>query len=267
MTVRSSIAQHRAGLALSALPAIRLLRICRIARYALATTLFLTASQVLTQTPSTPTSEAAAPAPAERPPTPPAVTCAANSLGINASNATFAAVMQAVQTCLGITIDVPGPLAEERTFFNAATGTPRAVLDAFLQQMPVNFIIDSVPGNTEKIRAVILIARTRDTDSKTERTEATDTDLSSSPNHRAWLASRDAARPMPAENLAATPTPADSPSAEAPITTVSNTPPEATPSTAAPANNAPQNELQNRIKSMEQLFEQRKNMPPPSAQP
>jgi hypothetical protein len=135
--------------------------------------------QALADTPSTALFEL-------MPPKVPKVTCNGDQLTISADNSTLGSVLTAVQTCIGIQVDIPEGAAESRVFEELGPGPARQVLDSLLSGTDFNFVIGSSVTSPERIEIVSLMARPVEAPNAHEL--AADRSLSTA--RRAWLQSR-----------------------------------------------------------------------------
>lgn len=227
------------------------------------------------------------------PPKPPKVTCVGDQLTISADNSTLGGVLAAVHTCLGVQIDIPEGAVGNRVFGELGPGPARQVLDSLLSGTDFNFVIGSSDANPQKIETILLMSRS----TETANTHDSATDRSVTPARRAWLQSRqnrsasltadESSQPVRDEILSTPETEetAAAPAVEAganpvqvPTTDASSQPTEApspsgdgsspkAPSTAtlaAPSASSlssdPGAGTEQKISSMEQLFQQRRQM-------
>jgi hypothetical protein len=220
----------------------------------------------------TPAAEPAAPELTEAAPNPPKVTCNGDQMTIVANNSTFGSVLAAVRSCAGVKIDVPDGLSGSRVFDRIGPGPAREVLTTLFDAMNFNYVIGSSDANPDKIDSVLLIARGGDTPS-TGNSGAID--RPNSVSRRAWMQTR--------QNRAASLTPDDSSYGPVPDATAAapEEPPPATQpdtsSTPAPAvadttparveppvstgvDTSANKSTADQITSMQQLFEQRRQM-------
>lgn len=220
-------------------------------------------------------------------PNAPSVTCKGDQLTILANNSTLESVLTAVHNCIGVQFDIPDGAMESRVFDQLGPGPARQVLTALLGATDFNFVIGSSDANPEKINSVLLMARVGDAPSATEI--ASEHNLTAA--RRAWLQSRQfgrgappaadednssAAEPAAGANGDSSATSVDNPAATANQGTASTaataaadtastasenaaTPaPDPNPSSTAPSAASPATE--DRITSMQQLFDQRRQM-------
>jgi hypothetical protein len=225
------------------------------------------------------------------PPNAPKVTCVGDKLTISANNSTVEGVLAAVRSCIGIKVDIPEGATGGRLFEDIGPGPARQVLESLLSGTDFDYVIGSSEAHPEEISSVILLMRTPDT-------TATNTplDRNLTPARRAWLQSRQNARPNappneessvaaddPSDSQAVNdpgPTTASSSSAAGSQTSASETAPPAaetpaasadsvsTPATAAQsaststasASTSQDKSTADRITDMQQMFEQRRVM-------
>ena len=217
-------------------------------------------------------------------PNPPSVKCKGDQLTISANNSTLSSVLAAVHTCTGVQFDIPDGAMGSRVFDQLGPGPARQVLTALLGATDFNFVIGSSDANPEKIDTVLLMARAGDGPSAV----AIPTDRNLTAARRAWLQSRQIGRGSPVADEDGSPvleapavavsdessaTPVDStggtdtsqaPSnnpAPAPAEGISasNGAPTAPAVEANPSTSAPKS-TEDGITSMQQLFEQRRQM-------
>jgi len=147
------------------------------------------------------------------PPKAPRVSCAGGQLRISADNSTLGGVLSAVRDCTGAQIDIPEIASRTRTFEDLGPGPERQVLEALLSGTDLNFVIESSQANPQKIKSVILMART----DNASNTSPAATDHLLTPARRAWMQSRLNGRPSAAardENRQDTDSPSDAQSAD-----------------------------------------------------
>ena len=219
------------------------------------------------------------------PPNPPKVTCKGDQLTVAADNSTLSSVLIAIHACTGVQIDIPEAAAASRSFDQLGPGPARQVLTSLLNGTDFNYVIESSAADPEKVAAVLLIARTSDKD----KVGATLADKGAAPTagRRAWAltqkngravyngnddaSSADGTSDSPAqeENPAgltdspgASATPAASGAQASPAGDAAPPPaqPAADASAGASANQSPDKATEDKITSMQQLFEQRKQM-------
>ena len=222
--------------------------------------------------------------PAELPPKLPKVTCQGDEITISADNSTLDEVLSAVQGCTGAKIDIPRGASQVRAFEELGPGPVRKVLDELLSGTPYNYVIESSEANPLRVEKVMLSIRA--TDSDKPGVDTADVPLSN--GRQLWKHMQKFDKPDPAsinpdgtpvdgepvlanENIAATPAPADPnevpPTAAseppAPETSASVAPPltPVAPPIVEPGSTAdPNKAMQDRIASMQQLFNQRQQM-------
>ena len=100
------------------------------------------------------------PTPEQMPPNPPHISCDDGLLKIDASNSTLAAVLEAVRACTGTEMDVPESAAKQRLFASLGPGPVRQVLASLLSSTDFNYLIQSSDSDPQKVRTVLLMART-----------------------------------------------------------------------------------------------------------
>jgi len=125
-------------------------------------------------------------------PKPPRISCQGDQLSIVADNSTMGSVLAGVHTCTGVDIQMPMGFAEERTYIKLGPGPIREVLNDLLSSTEFNYVIESSNSDPRKILTVLLTSRTKDADTNGVPLGA---NLTMTPARRAWLASRNAARP------------------------------------------------------------------------
>lgn len=232
--------------------------------------------------------------PVDGPVTPPKVVCHGDQISIIANNSTLSSVLAEIRRCMGAKIDLPDTAGTTRIFDQFALGPARQVLSSLLNDTGYDYVIGSPAGNPEKIETVMLLARVNNSDTPSGPSAIKDRGLS--PNRRLFEQMRDNAKPHPVnlDELAATPAAEPQPAvadAGAPAIATTNDqktgdpatvdPAAGTPATpaaepAAPtspapnpnANSAqPKSVTDTQITSMEQLFEQRRQMIQKQQQP
>lgn len=232
--------------------------------------------------------------PADLPPKPPKVTCKGDTLTIAADNSTLDSILAMVRGCTGAKIDVPDGASKVRSFEQLGPGPVRDVLDELLSGTQYNYVIQSSDQNPAKVETVLLTMRTGDVPGGANNSNSISTEIASTPGRRAWAHMQKFDKPDPnsetdvnaqaaaeaafngdsntsapaapadanaVQSAASNAAPASSGDADAAAATAANVPP------AAPANPAslnpsadPKSEVQDRINSMQQMFDQRRQM-------
>lgn len=216
-------------------------------------------------------------------PNPPNVVCSGNQLTISTNNSTLGSVLNDVQKCIGMKIDMPEGAASSRVFDKLGPGPAREVIAALLSSTGFDFLIGSSESDPGKVNSVLLIARTAD------KSAPTPPDAVPTPARRAYLLmqkdlSRTGQPPVeetgPPENAQPdTPAKEDTAGTQADngAAKADQTPPSDQPSMPVDMNPAPlvnqgsvpQNTstpsaqstgTQDQITNMEKLFEQRRQM-------
>ena len=232
------------------------------------------------------------PRPAEMPPKPAKVTCSGDMLTISADNSSLDSILAQVRGCTGAKIDVPEGASKIRSYEQLGPGPVRTVLDQLLSGTQYNYVIQSSDENPAKVETVMLTMRTSEgPGGATSNSNAVSTDLPMTAGRRAWThmqkfdkpdpnsesdqnaqAAAEAAfnggdsnSPAPAEPADANAAPASAvPASAAPADTASAaaaTPaPPATPAASLSPNADPKSGFQDRINSMQQMFDQRRQM-------
>lgn len=225
----------------------------------------------------------------------PKVTCAGDQLTISANNATLGSVLAAVHACIGIQIDIPEGAGKSRTFEELGPGPERQVLEALLSGTDFNYVIGSSDADPGKVETVLLMERTKETAANGSAAERSllqgrhgwmeavrnpkranaavdDNTQSADESSEAPVAEEPVSPPAAAENANAVPTPATDapvPTADAPpaqviptdgaaLTTTGSPAPELAPSVGLASDTG--KSTADRISSMQQLFEQRKQI-------
>ena len=123
---------------------------------------------------------AAAPEPTPTLPTPtpeqllplaPEVVWDGKQLSINAENCTLYAILAAVRSQLGLSIDVPASASSERVAVRLGPAPARAVLTALLEGSNYDYIIQESESNKDEIQSMVLTLRGKgnDSDSRDDR--------------------------------------------------------------------------------------------------
>ena len=229
--------------------------------------------------------------PAELPPKLPKVTCQGDQITISADNSTLDAVLSQVKGCTGAKIDIPQGASQVRAFEELGPGPVRKVLDELLSGTPYNYVIESSEANPLRVEKVMLSMRASDSDKP--GVETADVPLSN--GRQLWKRMQKFDKPDPAsikedgtpvdgepvlasENIAATPEPGDSNGAQ-PAAAGEPPAPDASASVAPPitpvappiiepgSTTDPAKAVQDRISSMQELFNQRQKMMQKQNQP
>jgi hypothetical protein len=214
---------------------------------------------------------------AELPPKPPKVVCSGNQLTISAENSTLESILTAVKGCSGAHIEIPEGAANARTFEELGPGPVRQVLNALLSGTEFNYVIESSDASPDKVDTVLLSVRKKDLPPGSPAPAEL---AAMTPARRAWAQSRQNGRPDPSaeessqpavdatpnSSAASTSSPAAAPAvanatsastADA-ASAVPDTPPA--PTVDAAANVDPPKATEERITSMQQMFDQRRSM-------
>ena len=225
-----------------------------------------------------------APAPEQAPPKPPKVTCSGDQLTISASNSSLESILVMVRGCSGAKIEIPESASRTRSYEELGPGPVRKVLDELLSGTDFNYVIQSSDANPQRVESVMLSVRTKDTGGKSAGgIDAPNTEIAMTPGRKKWLAMQkfdkpdpsspdadprnasDAAaaadtQPAPAQDAAK---PADNTSAKPADTAAADTA-AATPAPPPPADNSasgdPSKATEDKITSMQQMFDQRRQM-------
>jgi hypothetical protein len=230
-----------------------------------------------------PVAEESAPQePKEMPASPPKVTCKGDQLSIAAKGSTLASILTAVRDCIGAKIDIPDGAGMSRFFDTLGPGPVRQVLTSLLDATDFNYVIGASDSDHEKVETVVLMARV-----ETAGQEST-VDRALTPNRRAFLQMRQnyLTAGVPDENSSSTPSPDPSPAAPAteqqppapdpnanqatptdqpPIRGLSNTNVQQDQNSVGPQADPPPtpsqpSSVEDQIKNMQQLFQQRQQM-------
>jgi hypothetical protein len=124
-----------------------------------------------TPTPAVPQSvvpDAAAPTPPtaeQTPPQPPVVTWDGNLLTIDAENSTLAAVLVALRTQTGASIEIPSAASRERVFVHLGPGQVRDIISSLLYGTEFDYIVETSDDDPDALRSVAVTARGKGDDS------------------------------------------------------------------------------------------------------
>jgi hypothetical protein len=228
---------------------------------------------------------------AEAPPIPvpevkfnlPHVTCNNGQLTIRAKSSTMRSVLGAIQSCLGIPIEVPATVTYEPVFLELGPGPVNGVLSDLLSLTDLDFIVVSSETDPSTIVKVELSGRTPDGEKGSNNPVQATGQMS--PARLAWMAARNVGRGMPpqeaestsASDQAQSGSPQGDGAAGAKDATASasstdqatnsagvGSPAEVGPVklTSADTNqvNSTDNGLQNQITDMQRLFDERKKL-------
>jgi hypothetical protein len=215
--------------------------------------------------------------PADMSPKPPKVTCRGDQISISADNSTLDAILAAVKGCTGAKIEIPAGAGAIRAFEELGPGPVREVLDDLLSGTPYNYVIQSSAANPLKVEMVMLSMRSKDAGGSPAP------DLPMTSGRRAWSHMQKFDKPDPnnpdtpmdqAETPASEATPPADPVADANAGKAPDaTPAEVPAAVTAAINNPvappvvdpgsavdPSKAIEDRINSMQQLFNQRQQM-------
>jgi hypothetical protein len=227
--------------------------------------------------------------PAEMPPKPPKVTCQGEMLTIAAENSTLESILALVRGCTGAKIDVPEGAGKIRSFDQFGPGPVRKVLDELLSGTQYNYVIQSSDQDPAKVESVLLTMRTGDVPGgASSNSNLVSADIPATAGRRAWAHMQKFDKPDPNSEAdlnaqaaaeaafggdANTPAPAEPATAAgaarsaAPGTAPDDASAAATANVAPPApalGISPSTDakaaVQDRINSMQQMFDQRRQM-------
>src|SRR5579864_6533743 len=113
-----------------------------------------------------PVHEAAAPTPApptaeQTPPQPPVVTWDGNLLTIDAENSTLAAILVALRTQTGASIEIPSAASRERVFVHLGPGQVREIISSLLYGTEFDYIVETSDDDPDALRSVAVTTRGR----------------------------------------------------------------------------------------------------------
>ncbi len=219
----------------------------------------------------------------EKPPNPPNVTCQGDQLTVLADNSTLGSVLTAIHACTGVLIDIPEGASNTRTFDHLGPGPAREILTSLLSGTEFNYVIESSESDPQKVEGVLLLAS-----GDGAPAAAVQEGFVNTPGRRAWKLTQRTGRPVytghedgspavagvqnsvPVEDIP--PDAIDNPSASADTTPAASDAAPAADSNAAPtqdpggtsadagAGALQPSTMENKINSMQQLFEQRRQM-------
>jgi hypothetical protein len=209
--------------------------------------------------------------PADMAPKPPKVTCRGDQISISADNSTLDAILAAVKGCTGAKIEIPSGAGAIRAFEDLGPGPVREVLDDLLSGTQYNYVIQSSAANPSKVETVLLSMRTNDPGAPAP-------DLIMTGGRKAWSHMQKFDKPDP-NNPDKPMDEAETPASEAtpPVDPVADANAGKTPDAAAAAVATavtpivppvvdpgsavdPSKAIEDRINSMQQLFNQRQQM-------
>lgn len=255
----------------------------------------LSTSIACAQSAADPAEDAVAPAPppparpAEMPPKPPKVACNGDTLTISADNSTLESILALVRGCTGAKMDVPEGAGKIRSFEQLGPGPVRKVLDELLSGTQYNYVIQSSDQNPAKVETVLLTMRTSEGPGGANgNSKVVSTDIPSTGGRRAWAHMQKFDKPDPNSETdlnaqaaaeaafggdASTPPPAEPPADtgaaqnavpvsaadDASAATAANAPPPPPAPGISPSTDA-KSAVQDRINSMQQMFDQRRQM-------
>jgi hypothetical protein len=222
------------------------------------------------------------PLPELKPPGLPRVVCRGNQLTIAANNSTLSSILAEVSRCIGAKIDIPSSDVDSRFYDTIGPGPIQEVLASLLGATSYNYVIGFSDADPNKVESVLLIARADSPSGDGDKGG----DHPLTPNRRAFqqMQQNFMVKGIPGENDTAVPAQdssaaANSEAPAAPAASASqdqpaNQPPvpdpgeagprqPVTPFTSTPSAATPQipsGSTEDQIKSMQQLFEQRRQM-------
>jgi hypothetical protein len=210
--------------------------------------------------------------PGELPAKPPKVICSGDQLTITAENSTLESILVQVRGCSGAHFEIPEGAAKVRTYEQLGPGPMRTILDELLSGTDFNYVLESSPTNPAKLETVLLTARVKEGPPGLggPAGPGSSTDVAMTPARRNWTHMQKFDKPDPAaaeDNAAsAAETTAAIAAPPAAPATPSETPDPNSAQAAVPDNTAvappitdPAN-VEDRISSMQQMFDQRKQM-------
>jgi hypothetical protein len=203
-------------------------------------------------------------------------------LTISADNSSLDSILAQVRGCTGAKIDVPEGASKIRSYEQLGPGPVRTVLDQLLSGTQYNYVIQSSDENPAKVETVMLTMRTSEgPGGANSNSNTVSTDLPMTAGRRAWTHMQKFDKPDPnsesdqnaqaaAEaafnggdsNSPAPAEPADANAAQAaaaPAAAATPAPP-ATPAASLNPNADPKSGFQDRVNSMQQMFDQRRQM-------
>ena len=211
------------------------------------------------------------------------VDCQGDQLTIASNDSTLASILAEVRKCTGTQIDLPDGTGDIRFFDTIGPGPIRQVLVSLFSATGLNFAIESSDTDPQKVQAVVLMARTDKATTEvagdhplTPARRAYLQMLQQNPRSAASQAPGDSSEAADSENQATDQSPppppensranssqepsADPSTAPATVATppATDVPPPSTPSAAQDSGQP--NTVNDQITSMQQMFEQRRQM-------
>jgi hypothetical protein len=212
-------------------------------------------------------------------PRPPKVVCSGDQLSISAVNSSLESILVMVRGCSGAKIEIPESAGHTRTFEELGPGPIRKVLDDLLSGTEFNYVIQSSDAFPQKVESILLSVRKKDSNSGNGSTsiDSPNTEIAMTPGRKKWLAMQKFDKPDPAsldsEPRLATDAPSSAIQEAQPVATAPDTakpadataeaaaPPTPPPSVADPPTSSdPAKVTEDRITSMQQMFDQRREM-------
>jgi hypothetical protein len=96
---------------------------------------------------------------------PPVVTWESNLLTIDAENSTLTAILVAVRTRTGASMEIPAAASAQRVFVHLGPGPVRDVLSSLLYGTGFDYIVETAEDNPDALRSVVLTAQGKGDDS------------------------------------------------------------------------------------------------------
>ncbi len=209
-------------------------------------------------------------------PKPPRVVCSGDQLTISANNSSLESILIAVRGCSGAKIDIPETAGRTRSYEELGPGPVRKVLDALLSGTEFNYVIQSSDAFPQRVESVTLTARKSDSPIGIggSTLDAPSSEIAMTPARKKWLQMQKFDKPDPnnpeqdprlisdgsvTSSDAQTATDAakaqDTPVAE----TAAPVPPPVPDNTPASTGD-PVKATEEKINSMQQMFDQRRQM-------
>jgi hypothetical protein len=98
----------------------------------------------------------------EAPPKLPKVSCNGTQMTISAENSTLTSVLRAVKACAGIKVDMPDRAAGTRIFEQIGPAPASQVLESLLSGTDFNYVIGRSDADPAKVESVLLLTRKAD---------------------------------------------------------------------------------------------------------
>ena len=130
---------------------------------------------------------------------PPKVVCSGDQLTISANNSTLESILMLVRGCTGARMDIPESAGRARTFEELGPGPIRKVLDDLLSGTEFNYVIQSSDAAPQRVEIVTLSVRKNEAPgaSGPNSLDAPSSEIAMTPARKRWLSMQKFDKPDP----------------------------------------------------------------------